>query len=119
MLVSKRFPLKLPNNLNLNIEVHKAANHWLEWLTLERRAATHTIDSYARDVSKFLAFMSHYKGNPVGIDELAALKPVEFRAFLAQRRMEGLGNASLARALSALKSLYRFLDLHQKIVLWL
>jgi len=88
----------------------EAVKDWLTWLQHERRAADHTVDAYLRDVSVFLDFISDHQGQEVSLAVLSSLKPFDFRAWLARRKNDGLGNASLGRALSSIKSLYRFLE---------
>jgi integrase/recombinase XerC len=46
----------------------------------------------------------------VSLPTLKELRAADIRAFLASRRNEGLGSRSLARALSAEKSFFRFLE---------
>jgi integrase/recombinase XerC len=87
-----------------------AVRDWLTWLQHERRAADHTVDGYLRDVSGFLDFIAEHQGQEVSLAALSSLKPFDFRAWLARRKNDGLGAASLGRALSSVKSLYRFLE---------
>ena len=87
-----------------------AVRDWLGWLMHERRAADHTVDGYVRDVTIFLDFIAGHQGEEVSLPILGALKPLDFRAWLARRKNDGLGNASLGRALSSVKSLFRFLE---------
>jgi len=101
--------LKL-ETLKADAPARAAVADWLDWLINQRRAADHTIDAYFRDVSGFIDFTSGHTANAVTIDALAALKAADFRAYLAQRRGDGLNNASLGRTLSSVKSLYRFLE---------
>ena len=92
--------------------VKSEVGHWLKWLRLERRAARLTVEAYLHDVRGFIAFLADYRGAAVSTEGLAGLKPIDFRAFLARRKSEGLSNTSLGRELSAVKSLYRFLERH-------
>ena len=48
-------------------------------------------------------------GEPPTAGSLRALEPVDLRAFLAQRRGEGLGAAAAAREMSAVRAFLRFL----------
>ena len=86
-----------------------ALDRWRRWLADERRLSPHTLDGYGRDVSAFLAFLTPHLGHLAGLDDLAALQPSAVRAYLASRHGE-LAKTSQARGLSALKSLFRFLD---------
>ena len=87
-----------------------ALEDWRRWLTTERRTSDHTVDGYCRDVAAFLVFLNDYRGETPDLPMLADLKPAEFRAWLASRLQDGLSRTSIARAMSALRNLFRFLD---------
>lgn len=87
-----------------------AVADWLRHLRGEKRASAHTLDSYARDLRQFLAFIADHTGGLPDIAALTALGPRDFRAFQARRRGEGIGPASAARGLSALRHFFRYLD---------
>lgn len=89
-----------------------AAAHeaWRDWLKSERRLAAHTLVAYEHDVANFVGFMTGYLGEPPTLDSLARLKAAEFRAWLAERAHQGLARSSTARALSSVRSFFRFLD---------
>lgn len=87
-----------------------ALDRWRRWLADERRLSPHTLDGYGRDISTFLAFLSGHLGQLPGLADLAGLQPADLRAYLASRHKEGLAKTSQARGLSALKSLFHFLD---------
>src|SRR5207237_7142914 len=70
----------------------------------------HSIDGYGRDVAAFLRFLQGHLGAPPSLAALSALSPADFRAYLAQRFDDGLARSSAARALSALRGFFRFLD---------
>ncbi|PWR21079.1 recombinase XerC [Zavarzinia compransoris] len=91
-------------------DLARAVADWLRHLRAERRAAEHTIDGYARDLRQFLAFIAEHRGEVPDIAALLALGPRDFRAFQARRRGEGIGPASAARGLSALRHFFRHLD---------
>ena len=87
-----------------------ALDDWVRWLTAERRTAANTVDAYCRDVGAFLEFMTEHGGGAPGLADLAALRAADFRAWLAARLNDGLSRTSIARAMSALRNLFRFLD---------
>jgi integrase/recombinase XerD len=70
-------------------------------LTLERRHSPHTVAGYLRDLHLFTA--------EFGQRPPSAITAREIRTFLLAQRNRGLATASIARALSAIKSFYRFL----------
>lgn len=94
--------------LDDSLSGHVAA--WLRHLAAVRRLADNTVEAYGRDVSQFLAFLARHTGGPVGVGTLEDLRAADVRAFLAARRSEDVGPRSLARALSAIKSLFAFLE---------
>lgn len=83
---------------------------WRSWLADERRASAHTLDGYSRDVAAFLSFLTDHLGSEPGIADLAGLRPADFRSFMARRAKEGLSRTSMARTMSSLRSLFRYLD---------
>lgn len=90
------------------IEAQFAA--WLRDLGSVRRLAANTLEAYGRDLSQFLSFLARHSGGPVSLATLRELRGPDIRAFMAARRAEDLGSRSLARALSALRSFFRFLE---------
>ena len=88
----------------------EAVAGWRSWLADERRASSHTLDGYGRDIAAFLSFLSGHLGKEPGLADLSALTASDFRAFLSERASEGLGRTSMARTMSSLRSLFRHLD---------
>jgi integrase/recombinase XerC len=87
-----------------------AVAEWIAWLRGERRYSEHTLDAYGRDVAAFITFLADHIGFLPGVADLSALSPADFRSWLAQCQRRGLSRASTARALSALRGLFRRLD---------
>jgi integrase/recombinase XerC len=83
---------------------------WLRSLESERRLSGHTLDAYERDSRQFLTFLTGHLGGPTTLKDIEALRPADFRAFLAARRKEGSGARSLGRNLAGLRSLLRYLE---------
>jgi integrase/recombinase XerC len=67
----------------------------------ERNASRHTIRAYARDLSEFARYAGGVKWD--------ALDHVRIRGFLSHLYEQGLSKTSVARALAAVRSLYRWL----------
>ncbi len=91
-------------------DLAQAGHMWLGHLTDERGLAAKTAEAYSRDLGQFLNFLSRHLGQPPSLADLDALEPRDFRAFLAARRADGIDSRSLSRALSALRTFFRFLD---------
>lgn len=90
--------------------LRRAIDDWLGWLEHERRTSAHTRDGYARDLKAFLDFLSEHLGFRPGLKDLKELKPLDFRSWLAKRAAGGLARPSTARAMSTVRSFFRFLE---------
>jgi integrase/recombinase XerC len=91
------------------LNVAQAVEDWRAWLAHERRASSHTLDAYSRDLGLFLGFLTGHLGGEAGLSDLAALKPSDFRAFLASEQGRGRSKTSVARSLSVVRNFFRFL----------
>lgn len=78
----------------------------------ERRFSPRSVEAYQRDIAAFLGFLAQHLESEVSGADLAALEPRDLRAYLAHRRQgaDALSDRSIARALAAIRSFYRFLD---------
>ena len=92
-----------------------ALEDWRTWLETERRTSRHTVDAYCRDISFFINFLHTYHNETPTLNTLKELKPADIRAWLAARLNEGLSRTSITRAMSALRNLFRFLNLTDRI----
>jgi integrase/recombinase XerC len=88
----------------------EAFQGWRAWLAVEKRCSPHTLDGYTRDLTGFFAFLGNHLGEPAALGDLARLRLADFRAWLAARRAGGLTATSNARALSTLRTFFRWLD---------
>ena len=91
-------------------DLDAAVKRWLDWLSVERRASDHTQRAYLGDVAGFLRFLADHRGRSVSLNQLGDAALADFRAFLARRAADGTAAGSRARALSGVRSLFRFLD---------
>jgi integrase/recombinase XerC len=82
---------------------------FLDYLAHERRLAEKTVDAYGSDIGAFFRFLAVHHGAEPNLARLKNLKARDLRAYLAQRRKDGLDDASIARLLSSIKALYRWL----------
>ena len=77
---------------------------WAAHLARDRRRSPHTVTAYRATAERLVGFLAEHRGGePIDRTALARLDAGELRAFLAHRRAEGLGNASAARELSAVR----------------
>ncbi|MEE8523568.1 MAG: tyrosine recombinase XerC [Thermoanaerobaculia bacterium] len=82
---------------------------FLEHLCLERNLSAHTLRAYRGDLERFLAFLARdylsVRPAAVGAEDV---EPAAVRAFLAAMTRDGLARSSQGRALSAVRSMFRF-----------
>lgn len=83
---------------------------FLNYLKHERNLADNTIEAYQTDLSAFLGFLVRHLNREPSVKSFAELSARDVRAFLAERRRDGLGDASISRLLSAIKSFFRWLE---------
>lgn len=83
---------------------------WLAWLENEKRTSPKTQEAYERDVRQFLLHMTGYLGEPTDLLDVANLKPMDMRGFLAKRRDIGAQARTLGRGLAGIRSFIRFLE---------
>lgn len=84
------------------------AQAFADHLRRDRRRSVHTVRAYVATAERLLAFLSEHHGRPVDAALLKAVGVADLRAFLADRRGDGIGNASAARELSAVRTFLAF-----------
>ena len=89
--------------------IRDAMEHWLSHERALKSAADNTLSAYATDVAGFVAFMAQHRGGRQGLSSLAAIATRDMRAWMAHERSRGVSSRSLARALSAVKTFFRWL----------
>jgi integrase/recombinase XerD len=82
---------------------------YLTHLTVERRLAANSVESYARDLSLLAAFAA---GRDVAID---ALERPDLEAFVRALMAEGRSPRSVARAIACYRGFYRFLTIEGRL----
>jgi integrase/recombinase XerC len=84
------------------------AQRWQEHLVRDRRRSDHTVRAYAATAHRLIDFLGGHLGEAIDGAALVKLEASDLRAFLTSRRSEGLGNASAARELSAVRGFLGF-----------
>lgn len=82
--------------------------NWRRHLALDRRRSVHTVRAYVATAERLIAFLEAHRGEAVTQAMLARLEQADVRAFLTARRMDGIGNLSAARELSAVRGFLKF-----------
>ncbi|MFO7768707.1 MAG: site-specific tyrosine recombinase XerD [bacterium] len=78
------------------------AIQFLDHLRVERNLSPHTVEGYGRDIRRYLRFLADHG---VGLEDAG---PADIEAYTRSLRAD-LSSRSAARALSALRTFYRFL----------
>lgn len=82
---------------------------FVRYLADVKHYSSHTITAYEIDIRDFITFYDEYNGATVLPMDLARADTLCFRSWLAARQRRNLTAKSTARALSSLRSFYRFL----------
>lgn len=101
------------NNTNSEI-VKQYLNKFLNFLQVEKKYSSNTIEAYHRDLVFFLNFFSDLKQTKVDVDTLESLSLYDLRKWLSQRSLNH-ANSSNARAVAVLRSFFKFLKRHNLI----
>jgi integrase/recombinase XerC len=88
---------------------HPEIAAFLTHLEKERQVSPHTLQAYRRDLDAFTRYLDGHYGGTWGFGRVDRLG---IRSFLGEMQRHGLAKRSMARALSAVRSLYRFLQMH-------
>ncbi len=86
---------------------------FLEHLAKERDVSPNTVKAYRRDVVEFTAFLGPYFGE--GEWSWERVDRLAMRAFLAHLSRRGLSRRSAARALSAVRSFYNWMNRNELV----
>ena len=78
---------------------------YFEHLRTERQVSPHTLDGYRRDLAKVVAFCEKQR-----LADWGQLNGPHVRQLIAEQHRQGQSGRSLARLLSSLRGLYRYLN---------
>jgi len=85
---------------------------FLTHLEKERGQSPNTIGAYRRDLETFVEFCNRYYG---GDWDFTRVDRLGLRGFLGEFERKGLARRTAARALSAVRSFYRYLQVHHDL----
>jgi integrase/recombinase XerC len=78
---------------------------YLEYAASVRRLSPHTVSNYQRDLNKLLSYC-----DTKGIKKSDDILTADVRDFIAQQHRQGLSGTTIQRLLSAVRSLFNFLN---------
>ena len=84
------------------------AAQWASYLQHDRRRSAHTVRAYVATAHRLIEFLGRYRGEDIVPGALLNVAAADLRAFLADRRGQGLGPSSAARELSGVRAFLRY-----------
>ncbi len=88
---------------------------WEGWLRDVRHLSPNAVRAYVTDIENFCVFLSAHKGSAISEVGLAGMTLSELRAWVSARVEAGMTASSNVRALSSLRSLFKYLRKHEEI----
>ena len=85
-----------------------------DYLLNTKNYSMHTVDAYESDIHDFINFYTRFNGG-LGRDDIACADTFVFRGWMADRAKRELTHKSTARALSSLRTLYKWLARYKNI----
>ncbi len=89
-------------------------SEFLTYLAKERQDSPNTVRAYRRDLTSFEEFCNEYFGGSSNW-EWGSIDRLAIRSYMGELRRRGLAKRSVARAVSALRALYRWLNLRHGV----
>jgi len=98
--------------LTMGVKQRREVTEFLTHLEKEKGQSPHTVKAYGRDLSAFTEFCDrHYDGRW----KWSSVDRLGMRGFLGELQRRGLSKRSAARSLSAVRTFYRYLQLHHGV----
>jgi integrase/recombinase XerC len=88
----------------LNHPAAALAAGWAAYLQHDRRRSPHTVRAYVATAHRLIEFLGRYRGEEIHAAGLTEVPAADLRAFLADRRAQGLGPSSAGRELSGVRA---------------
>jgi integrase/recombinase XerC len=101
--------------VKIDQEVQGLIKSWMGYISQQKRYSAHTSKAYLTDLFYFFTFINTHTGEMVTKQLIQNLSTQDFRAWLASRKSRELMGASNARALSVIRSFYRYLKKNHDI----
>ena len=98
----------MPNSSPLDFAV--AVDVFCDYLSVEKRYSPHTVASYRRDLEQVAAELAN-----LNITDWSGANAFNMRTVISRQHAGGLSGRSLARRLSAVRSLFKYLIRHKQI----
>ena len=86
-----------------------------DFLLNTKQYSQNTVTAYDTDIADFLNFFTRFNSTPATINDIKDADTLVFRSWLSDRAKRNLSAKSTARALSSLRSFYKYLAKHKNI----
>ena len=88
---------------------------FVDYLLNTKNYSTHTASAYESDIRDFIKFFARFNDDNVDLINIAKCDTLSFRSWMADRARRELTHKSTARALSSLRTFYKWLARHKNI----
>ena len=88
---------------------------FIDYLLNTKNYSTHTATAYDGDIRDFLDFFKRFNGEKIDLESVAKCDNFVFRGWMADRAKRNLTHKSTARALSSLRTFYKWLSRYKNI----
>lgn len=91
-------------------DLEEAIKSWVSYLALNRKYSRHTQKAYLTDMYYFISFLGKHLGQTIGLNVLKEVTIQYIRSWLAYRHNGNRKANSNARAISVIRSFYKYLS---------
>ena len=102
----------MPAERSMPVKQPPEVADYLLHLEKEKDASAHTVKAYRRDLEAFVEFCDRHYG---GTWSWETVDRLGLRGFLGELQRRGLAKRTAARSLSAVRSFYRYLQVHHDV----
>lgn len=93
----------------MTYEIKDIQSKWLKFILINKNFSKHTVKSYDRDLQNFINFCNQYYNGEFNVSNLTEVDSKTVRSWLAYRIKHEYSYSSNNRALSCVKSFFKFL----------
>jgi len=97
-------------------EINSIVKEWQAYLKLQKNYSKNTKAAYLNDLKAYFTFISNYSEKSVNLKSISLVDIRLIRSWLSDRRFADYTASSTARALSSVKSFYKYLEKTRNIV---
>jgi integrase/recombinase XerC len=90
--------------------MYETVQEFLSYLLKTKNYSSHTAIAYEQDISDFITFYEKFSGADILPRDLTRVDTMTFRSWLADRARRELAHKSTARALSSIRTFYKWLS---------